>query len=171
MKHRTPEEWSEIIFNAYSSNTSLRSWCLENQIRFDTFCDARRRLLARGKLGFLREKIFLGDKLTDAAYVEFPLEKNPGFLVLEPIRSNLSVESMAAIVWFDLGLPLQPGQVFFFISTNRKQVFALRICENGYCLLTRKLEKGRFPWPNYGDSDAPFLYRFEYEKIAQTLLI
>ncbi len=175
MKHshrrRSTEEWSEIILQAYLSNTSLRQWCIEHQIRFDTFCNARRRLLRYGELDFLRERIYLPDGKNENAYVDFPLKNRPAFLALNPIRSNLSVESMAALIWFELGIPLKPGQVFFFISNNRKQIYALRICENGYCLLTRKLEKGCFTWPGREADGTCSLYRWEYEKIASTLEI
>lgn len=165
----TLAEWETFITDAYSSNFTLKEWCRRHQLNFNTFRGARRRLLAKGKLSFLEEKISLPMCSLDSPYAEFPMNHQQAFLVLKPIRSNLSMESMAALIWFDLNLELLPGRVFFFISRNKKQVFALKICENGYCLFSRKLESGIFSWPDCTDADKPYLYRWEYDRIAKTL--
>lgn len=162
-------DWEKIVAEAYASNCTLREWCRRNQINFNTFCSAKRKLLAKGKLSFLEEKVFLPPCSQDSPYAEFPMTNGQAFLVLKPIRSNLSIESMVSIIWFDLNLALLPGSVFFFISKNKKQIYALKICENGYCLFSRKLDSGTFSWPDCGDKEAFYLYRWEYDKIAKTL--
>lgn len=162
-------DWEKIIAEAYASNCTLREWCRKNQINFNTFCSAKRKLLVKGNLSFLEEKISLPMCSLDSPYAEFPMTNGQAFLVLKPIRSNLSMESLAALIWFDLNLELLPGRVFFFISRNKKQVFALKICENGYCLFSRKLESGNFSWPDCADTEVPYLYRWEYDRIAKTL--
>ena len=91
------------------------------------------------------------------------------FLVLEPIRGNISIDSMASIIWFDLNLPLIEGHIFFFITKNRKQIYALTICRNGYCLFSRKLEYGTFPWPKKGRAIRDFFYRYEYDNLLKTI--
>ena len=123
----TLAEWETFITDAYSSNFTLKEWCRRHQLNFNTFRGARRRLLAKGKLSFLEEKISLPMCSLDSPYAEFPMNHQQAFLVLKPIRSNLSMESMAALIWFDLNLELLPGRVFFFISRNKKQIFALKL--------------------------------------------
>lgn len=69
------------------------------------------------------------------------------YLVMEPIRSNLSIESMAAILWFGAGMDYREGSVFLFCSRTRTSIYALRFREHGFDLLERKREQGRFHWP------------------------
>ena len=76
---------------------------------------------------------------------------------------------MASIIWFDLNLPLIPGQIFFFISKNWKQIYALKICRNGYCLYSRKLEYGTFYWPISHCYGRDYMYRYEYDNLLKTI--
>ena len=79
------------------------------------------------------------------------------------------MESMASIIAFDLDLPLIPGQIFFFIEKKWKQIYALKICKNGYCLFSRKLEYGIFYWPKSHSYARDFMYRYEYDRLLKTI--
>ena len=104
-----------------------------------------------------------------AGFVHLPIEDCRAFIVLKPIRGNLSFESMTSIIWFDLDLPLIPGQIFFFVSKNWKQIYALKICRNGYCLYSRKLEYGTFYWPVYHCYGRDYMYRYEYDNLLKAI--
>ena len=61
--------------------------------------------------------------------------------------------------------------VFFFIARNWKQIYALRVCKNGYCLFTRKLNYGTFFWPKSHCYDRNFMYKYEYDNLLKTIEI
>ena len=110
---RTSDEWEKIIKEAYTSDLPLKRWCLEHNIKDITFRKARERLLREGKLRFMEEKVLLPID-ESRKWVRLPSENIRAILVLEPIRGNLSMESMASIIAFDLDLPLIPGQIFLY---------------------------------------------------------
>ena len=165
---RSHAEWEMIIKEAYASELPLKRWCREHDINYDTFKCAKRKLLENGKLQFMDEKIKL-PQTEGAGFVHLPIEDCRAFIVLKPIRGNLSFESMTSIIWFDLDLPLIPGQIFFFVSKNWKQICALKICRNGYCLYSRKLEYGTFYWPISHCSGRDYMYRYEYDNLLKTI--
>ena len=110
---RTSDEWEKIIKEAYTSDLPLKRWGLEHNIKDITFRKARERLLREGKLRFMEEKVLLPID-ESRKWVRLPSENIRAILVLEPIRGNLSMESMASIIAFDLDLPLIPGQIFLY---------------------------------------------------------
>lgn len=165
---RTSDEWEKIIKEAYTSDLPLKRWCLEHNIKDITFRKARERLLREGKLRFMEEKVLLPID-ESRKWVRLPSENIRAILVLEPIRGNLSMESMASIIALDLDLPLIPGQIFFFIEKKWKQIYALKICKNGYCLFSRKLEYGTFYWPKSHSYARDFMYRYEYDRLLKTI--
>ena len=144
---RTSDEWEKIIKEAYTSDLPLKRWCLEHNIKDITFRKARERLLREGKLRFMEEKVLLPID-ESRKWVRLPSENIRAILVLEPIRGNLSMESMASIIAFDLDLPLIPGQIFFFIEKKWKQIYALKICKNGYCLSAESSNTEHFTGQN-----------------------
>ena len=167
---RSNAEWEVIIKEAYASGLPVYRWCRMNDIKPVTLTKARNRLMKNGKLSFLEEKIALPMCKNDK-YIKLPVEDFHAYLILEPIRPNLSINSMAASVWFDLNLPLAEGNVFFFIARNWKQIYALRVCKNGYCLFTRKLNYGTFFWPKSHCYDRNFMYKYEYDNLLKTIEI
>ena len=90
---RTSDEWEKIIKEAYTSDLPLKRWCLEHNIKDITFRKARERLLREGKLRFMEEKVLLPID-ESRKWVRLPSENIRAILVLEPIRGNLSMESM-----------------------------------------------------------------------------
>ena len=125
----TLAEWETFITDAYSSNFTLKEWCYRHQINFSSFRAAKRRLLAKGKLSFLEERIALTMCSLDSTFAEFPMEHHQAFLVLKPIRSNLSMESMAALIWFDLNLELLPGVCSFSSAGTKSRFSPLRFAK------------------------------------------
>ena len=167
---RSHAEWEVLIREAYASELPFERWCLENDIKLTTFHKAKSKLLRLGKLRFLEDKVPLFISKNDK-WTRLPAEDFQAFLVLEPIRGNISIDSMASIIWFDLNLPLIEGNVFFFIAKNRKQIYALRVCKNGYCLFTRKLDYGTFFWPKSHCYERNFMYKYEYDNLLKTIEI
>ena len=165
---RSHAEWEMIIKEAYASELPLKRWCREHDINYSTFNRAKRKLLEKGKLQFMEEKIQLPET-EGAGWLRLSIEDCQAFIVLNPIRGNLSFESMTSIIWFDLNLPLIPGQMFFFISKNWKQIYALKICRNGYCLYSRKLEYGTFYWPVSHCYGRDYMYRYEYDNLLKAI--
>ncbi len=165
---RTSDEWEKIIKEAYASDLPLKRWCLKHDIKEITFKKARERLPSRREITILSKKSLLPID-ESRKWVRLPSENIHAILVLEPIRGNLSMESMASIIAFDLNLPLMPGQIFFFINKKWKQIYALKICKNGYCLFSRKLEYGTFYWPKAHSYARDFMYRYEYDRLLKII--
>ena len=93
-----------------------------------------------------------------------------GYLVAEPIRSNLSIESMAAMLWFGLGVDYRQGESFIFISRNKQSLYALRWRAGGFDLLQRKRDRGKFRWPPApGPEGASSLNPYVLEEVLSVL--
>lgn len=101
-------EWEKNITEAYASNFTLREWCRKNQIGFSTFCEAKKRLLSKGKLNFLVEKVPLTKCSQILSYVEITIRNQQTFLILKPIAGNLSMESRDTFPWPQPGDTQEP---------------------------------------------------------------
>lgn len=69
-----------------------------------------------------------------------------------------SIDGLAAIVKYELGLdPLEPA-IFVFCGRRRDRIKLLYWDVNGFWLLYKRLEKGCFRWPT-GETDSVLLTR------------
>ena len=86
----TLAEWETFITDAYSSNFTLKEWCRRHQLNFNTFRGARRRLLAKGKLSFLEEKISLMEQVT---FLQNSMKQNIQMIQLLEDTNDPNIES------------------------------------------------------------------------------
>ena len=61
------------------------------------------------------------------------------------------------------------GHVFIFRGRSGSQVKLLWSTGDGLCLLTKRLERGRFAWPSARDGDAAGRYRLATAQAAADL--
>ena len=76
-----------------------------------------------------------------------PLATTPVYLARGATDMRKSIDSLATIVTYSFELdPFQPA-LFVFCSRGRDKIKILYSENNGFWLLYRRLEKGRFVWP------------------------
>ena len=61
-----------------------------------------------------------------------------------PVDMRKSFDALSALVTQKMGADLLSGDVFLFVSRNRKRAKALLWDGTGLCLYAKRLEKGRF---------------------------
>jgi transposase len=61
------------------------------------------------------------------------------------------INGLATLVETGMGARPFSGDLFLFCGRDMTMLKALYWDKNGFCLLTKRLEKGRFPWPKAGD--------------------
>jgi transposase len=69
---------------------------------------------------------------------------------IKPGRTDMrkQINGLAAIVHEFMGLQPMSGDLFLFCGSGFKILRALYWDRNGFCLWTKRLERGSFPWPN-----------------------
>ena len=70
------------------------------------------------------------------------------FVAVQPVDGRKGIDGLAALVRCRLGHDPLNGDLFFFLSRRRDRARILYFATNGYCLLIKRLERGRFhlPW-------------------------
>lgn len=68
-------------------------------------------------------------------------------LALEPVDFRRSIDGLARAVGESLGRSPVSREVFVFTNRRRTSVKALYWSGNGFVLLYKRLERGRFVWP------------------------
>ena len=61
------------------------------------------------------------------------------------------INGLATLVETGMGAKPFSGDLFLFCGRNMTMLKALYWDRNGFCLLTKRLERGTFPWPKAGD--------------------
>lgn len=64
-----------------------------------------------------------------------------------------SIDGLAAIVQMSFSLDPFSSSLFVFCNKNRNKIKILHWECNGFWLYYRRLEKGRFQWPNASDTE------------------
>ena len=85
---RSHAEWEIIIKEAYASELPLKRWCREHDINYSTFNRAKRKLLEKGKLQFMEEKIKL-PQTEGAGWLRLSIEDCQAFIVLNPTGADV----------------------------------------------------------------------------------
>lgn len=75
----------------------------------------------------------------------------------QPVDMRKAFDALSAIVAGAMGKELLSGDVFLFVSKNRKRAKALLWDGTGLCLYAKRLEKGRFTalWRSAGTESEP----------------
>lgn len=58
------------------------------------------------------------------------------------------VNGLSLITEEEMDLPLGTGNLFLFCSRDRKLLKCIWWDRNGFCLWQKRLEKGKYPWPD-----------------------
>jgi transposase len=69
------------------------------------------------------------------------------FIAVEPVDMRASFYRLASHVRGDLAADPQSGHLYFFLGKGRNLVKVLFWDRDGYCLFSKKLERGRFRLP------------------------
>lgn len=69
------------------------------------------------------------------------------FLATGSTDMRKSINTLGVLVESSLSLDLFSGSLFVFCGKNRQTVKILYWDRNGFCLWQKRLEKGRFRWP------------------------
>lgn len=66
----------------------------------------------------------------------------------EPVDMRKSFDTLAAVVTIAMKREVLTGDLFLFVSKNRKRAKVLYFDGTGMCLLAKRLDKGQFsaPW-------------------------
>jgi transposase len=70
------------------------------------------------------------------------------FLVTEPVDFRKSIDGLCGVVESHLERDALTGHVFVFHNKSRKSLKVLYWDHGGFCLLYKRLERGRFRVPN-----------------------
>ncbi len=69
------------------------------------------------------------------------------YLVLGRTDMRKAINGLSAIIAGHVGLNPLSGHLFVFCNRNKDILKVLYWDQNGFCLWTKRLEKGRFRWP------------------------
>jgi len=73
------------------------------------------------------------------------------YIAREPVDFRKQIDGLALIVQETLGLDPFSSHLFVFTNRTRDKLKLLYWHRNGYILLYKRLEKGRFVWPKLND--------------------
>jgi len=151
--------WQDILKMAMNSPLSNRAWCKQEGIDYQQFRSwkryaVRQKILPIPEAWSVGSTIEIADK-GNLNYVKLQAEwlKISTYLVLRPIRRNLSIDSMVCQIQFGLGLDPRSGEQFMLISTDRTQLFILTFHKDGFLLRCKRREQGKFYWPSRIEAD------------------
>lgn len=151
--------WYAIVKECMGSPRSNRAWCIEANICYNQFRSWKRKFAMEQNLPECAKwKVQCPtqpDPDCPPAYARLREKRNGAsiYLVLSPIRRNLSVDSMVCQVQLGLGLNPRNGDGFLFVSTCKTQIFLLTFHRDGFLVLCKKREEGKFYWPRQIEPD------------------
>lgn len=75
------------------------------------------------------------------------------FAMTEPVDMRKSFDTLGALVTTSMKRDLLTGDLFLFVSKDRKRAKVLYFDGTGMCLFAKRLDKGQFsaPWKRRGD--------------------
>jgi transposase len=89
------------------------------------------------------------------------------FVAVKPTDGRKQIDGLAALVGSVIGRDSLSGHLFVFFSRRGNIVRVLYWDRDGYCLFTKRLEKGRFRLPN----DAAAATHLELEAADLSLIL
>jgi len=76
------------------------------------------------------------------------------FAATRPVDGRKGIDGLAAVVRFAMGRDPLSGDLFLFLSRRRDRARILYFSHNGYWLIHKRLERGRFHLPWDDDANA-----------------
>ncbi|MBU6427458.1 MAG: IS66 family insertion sequence element accessory protein TnpB [Cyanobacteria bacterium REEB65] len=74
----------------------------------------------------------------------------------EPVNMRKSFDELLAVARYGMGRDPLGGDMYLFVSRNRKQARVLHWDGTGFVIIAKRLEKGRFNAPWEGDRSKPW---------------
>lgn len=74
-----------------------------------------------------------------------------------PTDMRKQAYSLAALVEREWDAPLFTGDLFLFCGKSKRVLKMLYWDRNGFCLWTKRLERGNFPWPRAQNGCEPIV--------------
>jgi len=91
------------------------------------------------------------------------------WLCTQPTDMRRSYDGLAATVRHQLGRNPLNGHGFIFINRRRTQLKCLYFEAGGYCIWSKRLERGRFGGPGRGQQPIRALTHTEFEALLEGL--
>jgi len=91
------------------------------------------------------------------------------WLCTTPVDMRRSFDGLVAIVRQHLGKDPLSGQGFVFVNRRRTQLRCLYFEAGGYCLWSKRLERGQFSMSHGARASAVTLTRTEFEALIEGL--
>lgn len=145
------EEWNGIFARAEESGLSNKQWCQQHQLPYRSFTAHKYRMKKQGLLRIPTPEA-LSFEQTNETYVSYRQEEHNRelFFYLEPLqRCNRSL--FTVLITRVMGTSLDKGNVYVFVSHNRKRLYALQGNGTGQSVTKCEPVRGRIPWPKEGD--------------------
>lgn len=84
---------------------------------------------------------------------------------------RLGIDSLVSTVRLNYGLdPIEKGTVFLFCGRRKDRLKALEYEGDGFCLLTKRLNNGRFCWPSTANEARQLSFE-EYDRLLSGFTI
>jgi transposase len=96
---------------------------------------------------------------------------NRVYLALGSTDMRKSIDCLAAIVTLQFRLDLFSDSLFVFCNRSRDKLKILYWDTNGFWLYYRRLERGRFRWPEAGESGPIAISRRQLDWLLSGLMI
>lgn len=75
------------------------------------------------------------------------LSHTPVYIAISPVDMRKSINGLSVLVSSEMNMNPLTGGVFVFSNRSRKIIKILYWHYNGFCILQKRLERGRFKWP------------------------
>jgi transposase len=150
---RTRQQWQQLINEQPDSGLTVHDYCQQQHLNVSGFYLWRKKLAAES------------ENVSATDWLSLPAADLPGHTgdcqieLLLPggvtLRMNIRLytattdmrkqfDGLAALVQSQLGMRAQLGDWFVFINRRRTQIKVLYFHQGGYCLWSKRLEKGTF---------------------------
>ena len=92
------------------------------------------------------------------------------YLVTGCINMRKSIDGLMAVIWDTYEMDPYSNSLFFFCGRRCDRSKALHFEKDGFCLLYKRLDNGRFQWPR-NSAEVRNLTRQEYHWLLEGLPI
>lgn len=75
------------------------------------------------------------------------------FLYRQPVDMRKQIDGLVALVHSEMGREAADHSLYVFVNRGRDKIKLLIWHLNGYWLLYKRIERQRFAWPDWFDSD------------------